>query len=507
MDDMETLLDEWVDFAVLSANKKLSKDEIEEEIEDFKDGVEPILTPIENYLERIKWVSPSTVECELAEDLYRVCTVFFNFIQWRMNQLKAKDNDLLKLISETQEKLKTLYQKNARKLKQFGITAERTRSIPSAKEMIDHKTRLLKKNNEKPAAASPASTAPAPATKAKDPLRSSSHHKARDDLKSSSHNKVTTKPKYLERNPSCTTRTFEHQGKEHLKWLLVHQVNDAQKMIRMLETAMTNAGLSIPDDAISYQEAEAKMTEISQQMAEISFKHPDNFKLEQEMAKYSAALMASDEYRREIERREREWEADVRPANREALKALRRHMPVEVRKMSEAELSSKIPAAMAKKFKRTNVLQLIRRNPNDVAKFHFSNFEGLSLTGLTLTERRAIYEHLNAVGPMWFKQKSNEQIERKWMWFQSMKNKFRDELKKYEDHVKHYGPPGKHKCSAIGMQCPVKADAAMDYSGDYGFPEGPQYEAMEVVKEDLSYSQQRAKQLREQREKDRRAGR
>ena len=507
MDDMETLLDEWVDCVVLAGDKKMSKEEIEEEIEDFKDGVEPILTPIENYIERIKWVSPSTVECELAEDLYRFCMVFFNFIQWRMTQLKAKDKDLMKLITDTQEKLKTLYQKNARKLKLFGITAERTRAIPSAKEMIDHKKRLLKKKDEKStAAANPAPAPSAASSKAKDSLRSSSHHKPRDELKCSSHTKQTV-PKYLERTPSCTTRTFEHQGKEHLKWLLVHQVNDAQKMIRRLETAMMNAGLSIPDDAISYQEAEAKMSEISQRMAEISFKHPDYFKLEQEMAKYSAALMASDEYRRETERREREWEASVRPANREALKALRRHMPVEVRKKSEAELSSKIPVAMAKKFKRTNVLQLIRRNPNDVAKFHFSNFEGVSLTGLTLTERRALYEHLNAIGPMWYKQRSNEQIERKWMWFQSMKGKFKDDLKKYEDHVKHYGPPGKHKCSFIGLQCPIKADAQMDYSGDYGFPEGPEYEAMEVVKEDLSYSQQRAKELREQREKDRRAGR
>jgi len=421
----------------------------------------------------------------LAEDLYLLSAVFFNFIQWRMTELKQSDADLSKDIAETQAKLKTMYQKNARKLKQFGIaTAERTRHIPSAKGMMEERKKKIQGSN-KPKTAPP-----------KDPLRSSSHHK-------SSTNQPASKPKSaIQRDPSMTSRTFEHAGKEHLKWQLVHQVNDAQKMIRRLESAISAVGLTIPDDTIPFQEAEAKIAEISKQMAAISFQHPDYFKLEQEMAKYQAALLSSDEYRRETERREREWEASVRESGREALKKIRRHMPVTVRNMSEAELAERIPLAIAKKFKRTNVLQLIRVNPNDVAKFHYSNFEGMSLSGMTLTERRALYEHLSTVGPQWFKQKSNEQVERKWTWFLSMKNKFRDELKKYETHVKEYGPPQNHKCNFIGNQCPVKADSVLDYSGDYGYPDGPEYEVIQSAKSDLSYSQQRAKELQAQRVQD-----
>lgn len=487
MDDMANLLEEWIDYVIRNKGKDLDEDAIEEEVWDFKDAVEPLQNVIEQYVDRLNAVGPSTVECELAEDLYLFVAVFFNFIQWRMLELKQKDADLSTSIADTNTQLKTLYQKNARKLKQFGITAERTRAIPSAKEMMDDRKEKMEKKN-KPAAA--ATTAP---TKVAESIPRTSSHKSKEPIAAPKAASAT--PKLI----SVNSRTMEHQGKDQLKWQLVHQVNDAQKMIRRLEAAISGAGLTIPDDTIPYLEAEAKMAEISKQMAEISFQHPDYFKLEQEMAKYSAALMSSDEYRRVTERREREWEASVKPKNREALKQLRRHMPVDVRKLSEAELSKKIPAAMAKKFKRTNVLQLIRVNPNDVSKFHYSNFEGLSLSGMTLTERRAVYEHLNTVGPLWFKQKSNAQVERKWTWFQSMKTKFQSDLQKYETHIAEFGAPGSHKCNFIGNQCPVKANAVMDYSGDKGFPDGPEYEVMEVASVDLSYSQKRAKELRDQR--------
>ncbi|CAB9498843.1 expressed unknown protein [Seminavis robusta] len=481
MDDITALLEEWIDYVVRSGKKDLSEDAIEEEIWDFKDAVDPIGNVVEQYLERLGEVSPSTVECELAEDLYLCAVVFFNFIQWRMGELKQKDADLSKSIADVQSNLKKLVAKNGRKLKLFGIKAERTRDIPCAKKIMEEKTRLIKKQQEEQKAKAAAAKAPPkPAKKEAQPLSKYSDHKTRDSLSTSVH-KRQSKPGTIERKMSFTTRTMEHQGKENLKWQLVHQVNDAQKMVRRLESAITAAGLTIPDDTIPYQEAEAKIAELSKRMAEISFQHPDYFTLEQEMTKYSAALMASDEYRRETERREREWEASVREKNREALKQIRRHMPVEVRKMTEAELAQKIPKAIARKFKRTNVLQLIRVNPNDVAKFHHSNFEGLSLSGMTLTERRALYEHLHAVGPQWFRQKSNEQIERKWLWFQSMKNKFREELRKSETLGAKYsaGQP--------------------DYSGNYGFPDGAVYEVMGHAKVDLSHSQKRAKELREQR--------
>ena len=41
------------------------------EIWDFKDGVEPVGNVVDQYLERLNTIGPSTVECELAEDLFR----------------------------------------------------------------------------------------------------------------------------------------------------------------------------------------------------------------------------------------------------------------------------------------------------------------------------------------------------------------------------------------------------------------------------------------------------
>jgi len=498
MDDMEALLEDWIAYVVRTGSKTLDQEAIDEEIWDFKEGIRPIEGVIDQYLEHIDNVGPSTVECELAEDFYLCTTVFFNFMQWRAATLKQKDKELNDSLKEHTEKLKTLYQKNARKLKQFGVTAERTRNIPSAKEIMDrNKKKIADANKPKPKAAAPA---PAPATA---PAPAPAPEKHSSITMKTKPTPVKEKPK---RSSSFSSRTIEFGGKEHLKWQLIHQLNDAQKMVRRLESAISGAGLTIPDDTIPYQEAEAKIAEISHRMAEMTFKDPEYFTLEQEMAKYTAALLSSDEYRRETERREREWEASIHPLNREALKQIRRCMPVNVRKMSEAELAEKIPMEMARKFKRTNVLQLLRVNPNDVAKFHHSNFEGMSLAGMTLTERRALYEHLHSVGPTWFKQKSNEMIERKWQWFQSMKNKFRDDLKKWETHLDKFGPPENHKCNFIGNQCPVKANKVLDYSiADYGFPEGAEYEVMEVAREDLSHSKKRATELRAQRDQDRRS--
>jgi hypothetical protein len=74
------------------------------------------------------------------------------------------------------------------------------------------------------------------------------------------------------------------------------------------------------------------------------------FKLEQDMEKYTAALTLSDEWVEEQEELERKWEESIVPGNKEAIKKLRRHMPVEVRNMSEAALCTqpspecKVPA-------------------------------------------------------------------------------------------------------------------------------------------------------------------
>ena len=233
-------------------------------------------------------------------------------------------------------------------------------------------------------------------------------------------------------------------------------------------------GLTIPDEKIGYEEAERKMTEISKRMQEVGHKHPEYFTLEQQMEKYQSALLASDEYQQVIRRREKEWEDKIAPENQKALIKLRRHMPVNIRNVSEAELSSKLtpngktlPVAIVKKLKRTNVLQLIRLSPEYIENVHFANLEGMSLSGLTLTENRALYEHIRVLGPKWERARKDKSIERKFMWYQAVRNKLKQAL----------------------AQSNVKE--VISYEDDYGFPSGAVYEVLEVAKEDIEKYQRR----------------
>jgi len=81
------------------------------------------------------------------------------------------------------------------------------------------------------------------------------------------------------------------------------------------------------------------------------------------------------------------------------------------------------------------------------------------------------------------------------MWFDSLKSK----LEEHDVHVAQYGPPEEHAgsgCCLVGMRCPFKADLRTDYSGDFGFPPGDEYEAIEVEKHNLlsaeDYDQRKA---------------
>ena len=295
---------------------------------------------------------------------------------------------------------------------------------------------------------------------------------------------------------------------------LLQKLEFAEKRQAKLEKQLAAAGVAIAED-IDYDVCVKKVEEIGKRMNEIGgsdVTHPDKeeqnrlreeyFKLEQEMEKYNNALLLTDEYVAEQDRLERKWEEDNAPGNLEALKKLRRHMPVEVRNMSEAQLTTEptpngkyLPNMIAKKFKRTNVLQLIRRSPDDIVRMHPSTLENMRVTGLTLTERRALYEHLRDAGPQWKAMKAEKMTERKWTWYNMMKSNFKENLASWQRHVDQYGPPGAHPyatranpnegCPLIGKQCPLKADKLIDYDGDdYGFPDGPEYEVSEVRKAD-----------------------
>eukprot|EP00339_Tiarina_fusa_P012646 CAMPEP_0117009208 /NCGR_PEP_ID=MMETSP0472-20121206/8431_1 /TAXON_ID=693140 ORGANISM="Tiarina fusus, Strain LIS" /NCGR_SAMPLE_ID=MMETSP0472 /ASSEMBLY_ACC=CAM_ASM_000603 /LENGTH=1991 /DNA_ID=CAMNT_0004711433 /DNA_START=103 /DNA_END=6075 /DNA_ORIENTATION=- len=294
---------------------------------------------------------------------------------------------------------------------------------------------------------------------------------------------------------------------------LLTKLADSEKRQKKLEKQLAAAGVAIAED-IDYETCIKKVGEIGKRMGEIGgsdVTHPDKeeqnklreeyFKLEQEMEKYNNALLLTDEYQAEQDRQEKKWEEDNLPGNLAALKQLRRHMPVEVRNMSEAMLTSEatpngkyLPASIAKKFKRTNVLQVIRRAPDDVVRMHPSTLENMRVTGLTLTERRAVYEHLRGVGPLWKAMKAEKMTERKWTWYNMMKGNFKENLASYQRHVAQYGPPGAHPyatranpnegCPLIGKQCPLKADKLIDYDNDYGFPDTAEYEVSEVRKAD-----------------------
>lgn len=294
---------------------------------------------------------------------------------------------------------------------------------------------------------------------------------------------------------------------------LLAKLEAAEKRQAKLEKQLAAAGIAIGED-IDYDICVKKVEEIGKRMNAIGgsdVTHPDKeeqnrlreeyFKLEQEMEKYNSALLLTDEYQAEQDRLEKKWEEDNAPGNLEALKKLRRHMPVEVRNMSEAQLTTEptpngkyLPKATAKKFKRTNVLQLIRRAPDDIVRMHPSTLENMRVTGLTLTERRALYEHVRDIGPQWKAMKAEKMTERKWTWYNMMKSNFKENLSSWQRHVDQYGPPGAHPyatranpnegCPLIGKQCPLKADKLMDYDGDYGFTDEAVYEVSEVRKAD-----------------------
>ena len=294
---------------------------------------------------------------------------------------------------------------------------------------------------------------------------------------------------------------------------LIEKLKEAEKRQKKLEKQLAQAGIGIAED-IDYSEALAKVEQIAKRMNEIGGSDvvlPDKeeqnklreeyFKLEQEMERYNTALMMTEEYQAEQDRIEKKWEDDNFADNLEALKKIRRHMPVKIKSMSEADLCSNpspngkfLPKAIAKKFKRTNILQIIRINPDDIERMHPSTLENMRVTGLTLTERRALYCHLKVLGPKWEKNKAEKMTERKWTWFKMMKNNFKENLAPYTRHVEQYGPPGNHPyatrdnpnsgCPLIGKQCPIKADLVIDYNNDYGYPDGDEYEVSDVRKAD-----------------------
>ena len=161
------------------------------------------------------------------------------------------------------------------------------------------------------------------------------------------------------------------------------------------------------------------------------------------------------------DRAEKIWEEENASGNLAALEKLRRRMSVEEQNLSQ-----------------DNILRLILLNVKDIVEMQLNTLEKMSTTGLTLTERRAIYEVLRPAGREWEAMSLDRVAERKWAWYCKMKEDFKEYLSAWKLHVDQYGPPGAHPyatkenpegCPLIGNQCPLKADTLVNCAEDCKF--------------------------------------
>ena len=267
---------------------------------------------------------------------------------------------------------------------------------------------------------------------------------------------------------------------------LLRKLDESRRRERKLEAQLRQSGVAAITEDIPYGIAKAKVNEIAARLnsigdSEEAQHREEKFKLEQDMEHYSAAMMLTDEWQEEQEKAEQQWEHKNLADNWMALQQVRRHMPVLVRRMTTEELSETLPKDLVKRFKRTDVLQLLRINPLDIERMHPSMLESMRCTGLILTERRALHAHLSATGAKWKTMQADSTTARKYTWFKMMTNNFRENLNAYQSHIHKFGPPEQHCCSLVGRNCPVVANAAVDYSGDYGYPVSDEYETSNIL--------------------------
>lgn len=528
LDLIESGLNEWIDRMVTSSREASSPtdDDKEREKNDFLKHICSVEKVVMDLSERVKWTSRSVPECEIAEDLVKAFGILANFIVGRMKEMGIKEKAVKKKLKGVNEALDMVHGRNIKTLKKLGVDkAQPTRRVRSISEIAHDKLNASRKkkkkkkirNNPNSSTSKVDKVLPEPPfhseltkqeTHSHEPITQEGHDRATvkaqecppsktEDAISKNINMPGTDNAKAKQDVDYQLKLPENQKenlnsnadapslkghKENLAWQLEHQIQSAKRNNKRLENALSHAGVAIPDESIPYQVAEAKVREISEEMTKIGYGNPAYFQLEQEMEKYSTALLSSEEYKKELERREEEWEEANSGPNRLALAQVRAHMPVEVNVLSEKELADMttpsgkvLPKTFARRFKRSNVLQLLRLNPNNIERLHFANLESLSLSGLSVIERRALYQHLKILGPRWTKSRSDPAVERKLMWFNQMKDRFKQELSKYEDMK---GPQG----------------AGIDYSGDYGFPQDDTYMAMEIAKEERCNLVEQAKQ-------------
>lgn len=283
-----------------------------------------------------------------------------------------------------------------------------------------------------------------------------------------------------------------------------------KKKLKVLERQLQQAGISVAE-VIPYKVAKRRVIEISKRLQEIGSSEvvladkqaqaaarKEYYILEQEMEKYHMALVMTDEYIEEQRRQEQEWEEANERANREALRLLRSAIPVDTVRLSERELieivtptGKKFPPELARRLKRTNVLQLLRTDPRTIVKMHPSVIEGYRTSGLSLLERRALHAVMKGPFKEWTKQQKDGMAQRKYAWYCKLKEAYMTAAttftKHYQDKVGDDESVigAKHKCEIAGSACPVRTEERVQrlYSG-LGFTTEAEYVTEVIVKSD-----------------------
>ncbi|KAL3666100.1 hypothetical protein V7S43_008892 [Phytophthora oleae] len=284
--------------------------------------------------------------------------------------------------------------------------------------------------------------------------------------------------------------------------------NALKKKLKVLERQLKQAGISVAE-VIPYELAKRKVAEISKRLQEIgssevvledkqaqAASRKEYYILEQEMEKYHMALVMTDEYIEEQRRQEQEWEDTNQTANREALRLLRATIPVDISRLSERELIElktptgiKFPAELARRLKRTNVLQLLRTDPKTIVKMHPSVIDGYRTTGITLLERRALHAVMKEPFQAWKKQQKDEMAQKKYAWYCKLKEAFITAATNLQNHCKATAgsdfDTAKHSCELLGLACPVRAEERVrKLYCNLGFTAEAEFIKEEILKSD-----------------------
>ncbi len=207
-----------------------------------------------------------------------------------------------------------------------------------------------------------------------------------------------------------------------------------ERQNRILMRQLEKAGITVAED-IPYDFAKKKMTELSQAMMSLLESGEDletgenakkMFEYEQQLDRFSQALLNSDEYGEEQKAKEDAWLEDGKKINQEILKQIRRCMPVNVKHLGADALEKLVTPngktlskGLINRFKKCTILTLLRTEPVKIIKSHPSDLENLQTFGYKLYERRAVFEVLRPIAEEHWMGKKDPNSERRMQFYQT----------------------------------------------------------------------------------------